>query len=111
MRKMAVLLAGVGCAFCILFCTLAAAQEKQQPQLQEEVIVRWWLVPVYAIDKAGAPVLNLSARDLEVFIKGIKVEQFTLHKKEFKVTETKKGAAPAQPTPSPPSQSPPQKKP
>jgi hypothetical protein len=110
MRKMAVLLVGAVCAFCIFFCTPAAAQEKQQPPLQEEVIVRWWLVPVYAIDKSGAPVLNLSTDDLEVFIKGTKVEQFTLHKKEFKVTETKKGAAPAQPTPSPQPQVPPQKK-
>jgi hypothetical protein len=88
--------------------SLATAQ--QQPQLREEVIVRWWLVPVYAIDKAGAPVLNLSASDLEVYIKNIKVVQFTLHKKEFKVTEAKKGAAAAQPNPSLQPQAPPRKK-
>ncbi len=72
-------------------CGLAAAQQQQeqQPQLQEEVIVRWWLVPVYAVDKSGAPVLNLAPEDIEVYIKGIKVDPFTLHKKEFKVTETK----------------------
>jgi len=71
----------------ILFCTLASAQ--QQPQLHEEVVVRWWLVPVYAIDKAGAPVLNLSPADLEVYIKGTKVDQLSLIKKQFQVTETK----------------------
>ena len=71
------------------------AQPQQQPRLQEEVVVRWWLVPVYAVDKAGAPVLNLAPEDLQVQIKGIKVEPFSLIKKQFQVTETKKGEAPA----------------
>jgi hypothetical protein len=110
MRKSASALGAAFCAFGILFCTLASAQQQQQPQLQEEVIVRWWLVPVYAIDKAGAPVLNLSTDDLEVFIKDIKVEQFTLHKKEFKVSETRKGATPSQQAPSPQPEAPPQEK-
>jgi hypothetical protein len=97
---------------CFVSGVLALAQQKQaqpqqqqQPRLQEEVVVRWWLVPVYAVDKAGAPVLNLAPEDLEVQIKGIKVEPFSLIKKQFQVTETKKGAAPA-----PAVQSPAQKK-
>jgi hypothetical protein len=67
-------------------------------------------VPVYAIDKAGAPVLNLAPEDLEVYIKGIRVEQFTLHKKTFKVIETRKGEVPTPAAPSPEPQAPPQKK-
>jgi hypothetical protein len=50
-------------------------------------------VPVYAVDKAGAPILNLAPEDLEMHIKGIKVEQFSLIKKQFQVTEAKKRAA------------------
>jgi hypothetical protein len=88
MRKTRLVFVGT---FCLLACGYSAAQQQtqQQPQLQEEVIVRWWLVPVYAVDKAGAPVLNLAPEDFEVYIKGIKVDPFTLHKKEFKVSETK----------------------
>jgi hypothetical protein len=80
-------------AVCALFSVLFSAQE--QPQLHEEVTVRWWLVPVYAVDKAGAPVLNLSPEDIEVYIKNIKVEKFDILKKEFRVTETKKGVVSA----------------
>jgi len=80
-------------------------QQQEQPQLHEEVTVRWWLVPVYAIDKAGAPVLNLTPEDLDVRIKGLKVEQFSLIKKQFQVAGTKKSEAPA-----PPVQGPSQKK-
>ena len=79
---------------CLFMAPLLRAQ--QQPQLHEEVTVRWWLVPVYAIDKAGAPVLNLAPEDLDVRIKGIKVEQFSLIKKQFEVAGAKKmPAAPA----------------
>lgn len=76
---------------CLLMAPLLRAQ--QQPKLQEEVVVRWWLVPVYAVDKAGAPVLNLAPEDLEIYIKDIKVEQFSLIKKQFQVTEAKRGGA------------------
>ena len=69
---------------------------QQQPKLQEEVTVRWWLVPVYAIDKTGAPVLNLTPADLDVYIKGIKVEPFSLVKKQFQVAGSQKAAAAAQ---------------
>ncbi len=92
MRRMRFVLAGLS---CLLACTFAAAQQplQQQPKIQEEVTVRWWLVPVYAVDKAGAPVLNLAPEDLEVYIKNIKVEQFSLIKKQFQSTGGKKAAA------------------
>jgi hypothetical protein len=80
--------------FCLFIAPLLSAQ--QQPKLQEEVVVRWWLVPVYAVDKAGAPVLNLAPEDLGIYIKGIKVDQFSLIKKQFQVTEAGKPAAAAQ---------------
>ena len=102
------------CLFAVLSLVGALAlsaqeppkQQPQQPQLQEEVTVRWWLVPVYAIDKAGAPILDLTHDDLEVYIKNLKVEKFDIHKKQFQVTETKKSTASVPPQP----QAPPQKK-
>ncbi len=79
-------------ALCVLLCGLAAGQ--QQPKIHEEVTVRWWLVPVYAVDKAGAAVLDLAPEDLEVYIKGLRVEPFSLIKKQFEVTRSgKPGAA------------------
>jgi hypothetical protein len=91
MNKMRFAVAGF---LCVLLCGLAAAQE--QPKLQEEVTVRWWLVPVYAVDETGAPVLNLTPEDLEVTIKGLKVEQFSLVKKQFQVSQAGKASAVAQ---------------
>src|SRR5512143_4016767 len=85
---------------CVAMCAVSAAQ--QQPQIHEEVTVRWWLVPVYAVDRAGAPVLNLAPEDLGIYIKGLKVEQFSLIKKRFQVTEPGKPApAPRAPAPAP----------
>jgi hypothetical protein len=79
------------------------AQEQQQPQLHEEVTVRWWLVPVYAVDRAGSPVLNLAPDDLEVYIKGMRVEPFSLVKKQFQVIQAGKREAVA-PKPQAPAQ-------
>jgi hypothetical protein len=73
----------------------ALALAQQQPQIQEEVTVRWWLVPVYAVDMAGAPVLNLTPGDLEVHIKGLRVEPFSLIKKQFQATQADKREAAA----------------
>ena len=41
---------------------------QEQPKIQEEVVVRWWLVPVYAMNKDGSPALGLKAADFEVFL-------------------------------------------
>ena len=103
MRRSLSLLLGL-VLVCLFVASFVLAQEQQQPLLQEEVIVRWWLVPVYAVDKAGAPVLDLAPEDLEVYIKDVQVEQFSLIKKQFQKTEGKKPAA------GPQALAPPQKK-
>jgi hypothetical protein len=90
-------------SFC-LFLLPGFIKAQEQTQIQEEVIVRWWLVPVYAMDKASLPILNLSPEDLEIYIGGRKVDSFSLHKKKFEVTETQKPKeAATQPT-QPPAQ-------
>jgi hypothetical protein len=82
-----------------------AAVAQVQPKLLEEVVVRWWLVPIYAVYNNGTPVRDLTPDDLEVYIKNLKVEKFDIHKKNFQVTETKKRLARATEP-----QAPPQKK-
>jgi hypothetical protein len=97
MPKAKLALVGV---LCVAMGAVSAAQ--QQPQIHEEVTVSWWLVPVYAVDKTGAPVLNLAPEDLRIYIKGLKVEHFSLIKKQFRVTEPGKPApAPRVPGPAP----------
>ena len=77
----------------LFFCLgpgLITAQE--QTKIQEEVVVRWWLVPVYAVNKDGSPALGLKTEDFEVYINEKKIAFFDLHKKEFQVVETQKEA-------------------
>jgi hypothetical protein len=65
-----------------------AAQELAK--IQEEVVVRWWLVPVYAVNKDGSPALGLQTEDFEVYLNEKKIPFFDLHEKEFQVAETLK---------------------
>jgi len=60
---------------------LLSAQE--QPKIQEEVVVRWWLVPVYAMNKDGSPAPGLKPEDFEVYLNKTRVPFFDLHKKDF----------------------------
>jgi hypothetical protein len=60
---------------------------QQPPRIQEEVVVRWWLVPLYAVNQDDSPVLNLKANDFEVYVDGKKLKYFDLHKKEFQAVD------------------------
>lgn len=62
-------------------------------------MVRWWLVPVYAMKKDGSPALGLNAEDFEVYVNDKKVAVFDLHKKEFRVIDTPEKAPGAKPAP------------
>ncbi len=62
------------------------------PNVQEEVVVRWWIVPIYALNADGTAVRDLKAEDLAIRVAGVPVEKFTLHKKTFR------SAAAAEPT-------------
>ncbi len=72
------------------------AQEQELPRFAQEVVVRYWLVPVYAMNKDGSPAVDLKAEDLEVFVGGRKVERFDLHRKEFQLVPAAKPQAPAE---------------
>ncbi len=82
----------------------ARPQPQSRVQLQEDVAVRWWLVPVYAVDRSGAPVLDLKAEDLEARVGGSPVSPFSLIRKRFQPAEAGPASAPL------PVQAPPQKK-
>ncbi len=91
--------------FSVLLLSLATgvlpAQEQEQPRFAQEVVVRYWLVPVYAMNKDGSPAIGLNAADFEVFVSGRKVERFDLHRKEFQMAPAAKPEAAAAPTAAP----------
>lgn len=85
-----------------LLCLAAGFLPAQdQPNLQQEVVVRWWLVPVYAMNKDGSPAVGLQEKDLAVYLNRQQVPLFDLHRKEFRVAEPKQ-PPPAGPTALPP---------
>ncbi|GEM_PF-3217781 len=64
---------------------------QEQPRLQEDVLVRWWLVPLYALNKDGSAARDLKPEDFEVYVNQKRVESFDLHRKDFRVLETPPG--------------------
>ncbi len=70
-----------------LMCPAGFLSAQQPPEIQEEVVVRWWLVPVYAVNQDDSPILNLKADDFEVYVDGKKLGYFDLHKKEFQAVD------------------------
>ena len=82
--------------------SLGLFSQQDQERIVEEVSVNWWQVPVFAVDKAGNPVTDLEAGDIEVRLNGQSVPAFTLNKREFDVTEIKAGATAEKPAAAPP---------
>ena len=59
-------------------------------QIVEEVEVKWWLVPVFAVDKAGNPINDLKKTDIKVWVNNQPVETFKFYKRSFSVDEIEK---------------------
>jgi hypothetical protein len=58
-------------------------EEVHQESIVEEVVVNWWQVPVFVVDKSNNPVLDLKETDLEVWVNGRRIEKFSFYKREF----------------------------
>ncbi len=54
-------------------------------------MVRWWLVPLYAMKDDGSPARGLKPDDFEVYLNKKKIPLFDLHKKEFRAVEPFEG--------------------
>jgi len=61
--------------FFALFSTLAAQE------VTEEMTVRWWVVPFYAVDGEGQAVTDVSAEDLRLTVNGKAVENFVIYRR------------------------------
>ncbi len=72
--------------FILLFMLLSPVFP-QQKKIVEEVTVDWWVVPIFALDQSGQPVLDLKESDLDLEVDNKKVESFALVKRSFTVSE------------------------
>jgi hypothetical protein len=70
-----------------LFLLLLSPVFPQQKKIVEEVSVDWWVVPVFAVDKSGQPVLDLKESDIELKVDNKKIKTFELVKRSFTVSE------------------------
>jgi hypothetical protein len=68
----------------------AAADEQPHKPITEEVFVRWWVVPVFAVDKNGTSIKDLKKKHLEIYLDKRPIDSFNLYKKEFAAVETVK---------------------
>jgi hypothetical protein len=62
------------------------AQQQEHREIIEEVEVKWWLVPVFALGKDGKAILDLKAEDLEVWLNNKRVTTFEFYKRTYGVT-------------------------
>jgi hypothetical protein len=74
-------------ALFILLFLLLSPVFPQQKKIVEEVSVDWWVVPIFAVDKSGQPVLDLKESDIDLKVDNKKIESFALVKRSFTVSE------------------------
>jgi hypothetical protein len=58
----------------------------QEQEILENVSVEWWAVPIFAVDQAGQPVLDLQPSDFVLKVGNKIIENVTLMKKTFMVS-------------------------
>ena len=59
------------------------------PRDRQDVAVRWWMIPIYAIDREGKAVGDLTGGDIEVYFDRKRVDNFTLVKKELQISSAR----------------------
>jgi hypothetical protein len=70
----------------ILSGVFPVTSRAEQKEIVEEVEVKWWLVPVFAVGKDGKAILDLKAQDLEVWLNGNRLTTFEFYKRTYGVT-------------------------
>ncbi len=56
-----------------------------QEMIKEEVEVKWWIIPMFAVDKKDNSVVDLKETDLELYLDNVRIENFTLFRRDFNV--------------------------
>jgi hypothetical protein len=76
--------------FILLFLLLSPVFP-QQKKIVEEVTVDWWVVPIFALDQSGQPVLDLKESDFDLEVDNKKIASFILIKRSFTAAEPPTG--------------------
>ncbi len=100
-------------SFLVLQQQVWYAQQQEHREIIEEVEVKWWLVPVFAVGKDGKAILDLKAEDLEVRLNNNRLTTFEFYKRTYGVTREEASQPPpeaASVAPPPPEKPGPQEK-
>ena len=84
----------IGILFLLFILPVFLSPQQEHEKIVEEVHVKWWQVPVFAVDNAGNPVTNLEPGDIEIILNGRIIPEFILEKRPFQVTEMKETIIP-----------------
>lgn len=66
-------------------CSMALLPLFSQEKVTEKVTIDWWVLPLFAVDKGGDAVLDLTGEDIDLRVNNQKVTDFTLYKRVFSV--------------------------
>ncbi len=65
-----------------------------QEKVEEQVKVDWWVVPIFAVDRSGKPVLDLKPEDISLRVDNEAITGFTFYKRIFTVDQRLEEKAP-----------------
>ncbi len=89
-------------AILLFFPTTAAQQD-----VREKVEVKWWVIPLFAVDKDGKSVTDLKTSDIQLLLDNQSIDDFVLLRKSFSSAgqaKTTSGTPTPGPTPTPQAQ-------
>jgi hypothetical protein len=71
----------------LIFVFLSSLFLRAQVQIEEKVDVKWWVVPLFALDENNKPVMDLRPEDIKLLVQGKTMDGFTLYKNEISSSE------------------------
>ena len=74
--------------FCLVILIFSYLLSQEEPIITEKVLVKWWVIPFFAVDKTGKPVMDLDKDDIDLTFDKHKIKEFIVYKKQFYFTET-----------------------
>ena len=60
-----------------------------QEKIEEKVEVKWWVLPLFAVDSKGNPIADLKKEDIILKVNNRKVKDFHFYRRSFSINEQK----------------------
>lgn len=61
-----------------------------QEKVKEEVTVKWWVLPLFAVDQKENSIRDLQGKDIQLYMDNKKIKDFILYRRDFNVAESTK---------------------